>query len=152
MNKRNILYRIYGDNDRLLYVGATTNPSLRFVAHQHQTIFWDEATHITLEHFDTPEELFEAEKEAIGEDPEYNIQHHEWNTLFRQRTQTRRTRGDGTVFQRADGNWVAGIQLPWKVTNGKRRYKRFVRKTRKEAELALEQFRRQMEEARENQG
>lgn len=52
----------------------------------------------------------------------------------------RRGHGDGALFKRGDGYWVAGIQLP-PGPDGKRRYKRVVRKDRNEAAAALRKLR-----------
>lgn len=52
----------------------------------------------------------------------------------------RRSPGDGTLFKRADGYWVAGIELP-PAGDGKRRTKRVVRKSRNEAIAAQRQMR-----------
>ena len=52
---------------------------------------------------------------------------------------TRRDKGSGALFKRADGYWVGGVQLP-PGPDGKRRYKRIVRKNRNEAMAALRQL------------
>ncbi|MDP7411994.1 MAG: hypothetical protein QF538_09540, partial [Acidimicrobiales bacterium] len=46
---------------------------------------------------------------------------------------TRRSPGEGTVYQRSDGRWVAAVQLPNDHLGRRRRRKRTV-KTKKEAE------------------
>ena len=46
---------------------------------------------------------------------------------------TRRSHGEGTVYQRADGKWVAEVQLPNNHLGRRRRRKR-IAKTKKEAE------------------
>ena len=48
----------------------------------------------------------------------------------------RRDKGTGALFKRADGYWVGGVQLP-PGPDGKRRYKRIVRKDRNAAMAAL---------------
>lgn len=52
----------------------------------------------------------------------------------------RRLRGDGTLFKRGDGYWVAGVQLPV-GRDGKRRYKKVVRKSRNDAIAELRRLR-----------
>ena len=47
-----------------------------------------------------------------------------------------RSKGDGTLFKRADGYWVGGVELP-PGPDGKRRYKRIVRKDRNDCIVAL---------------
>lgn len=49
---------------------------------------------------------------------------------------TRRGRGDGTLFKRADGYWVGGVELA-PGADGRRRYKRIVRRDRNDAMAAL---------------
>ena len=44
----NILYRIFDAEQNLLYVGATTNPTLRFQYHAQNRPWWDEASEIKL--------------------------------------------------------------------------------------------------------
>ena len=51
----------------------------------------------------------------------------------------RRDKGTGALFKRTDGYWVGGIQLP-PGPDGKRRYKRIVRKSRNDAMAALRQL------------
>jgi len=53
---------------------------------------------------------------------------------------SRRGHGDGALFKRADGYWVAGIELP-AGPDGKRRTKRIVRRDRNEAAAALRKIR-----------
>lgn len=52
----------------------------------------------------------------------------------------RRAHGDGSLFKRGDGYWVAGIQLP-AGPDGRRRYKRVVRKNRNDAAAELRKLR-----------
>jgi integrase len=49
---------------------------------------------------------------------------------------TRRSPGDGTLFKDSRGYWVGGVEFP-PGPNGKRRYKRVVRKDRNDAVKAL---------------
>lgn len=58
-----------------------------------------------------------------------------------------RGKGDGALFKRADGYWVAGIQLP-PGADGKRRYKKIVRKNRNEAAAALRKLRADLDAGR----
>jgi len=59
----------------------------------------------------------------------------------------RRGAGDGTLFKRADGYWVGGIELP-PGPDGHRRYKRIVRSTRNAAVKALRDLRRDIDTGR----
>lgn len=111
MTNRNILYRIYDSSGALLYIGATTNPGRRIQTHAYNQPWWDEAFEIKLERFDTAEELARAEMLAIEfEHPKYNWIHtgvvRPWSN------KPRRRRGDGTLFQRADGMWIGRIDVP----------------------------------------
>lgn len=55
----------------------------------------------------------------------------------------RRTRGDGTLFKRADGYWVGGVDLP-AGADGKRRQKRVVRKSRNDCLAAMRDIKRDL--------
>lgn len=135
-----VLYRVFAADDRLLYVGATTNPKLRFMDHAHKE-WWLEAAKITLEHVSDLDELMAVERRAIeSENPTHNVIHCKPAHWARKR---RSKRGDGTVFQRADGYWVAGMELP-AGPNGKRRLKRFVAASREVAVGRLEEFKRSL--------
>jgi integrase len=59
----------------------------------------------------------------------------------------RRGRGDGTLFQRADGYWVGGVELP-PGPDGNRRYKRVVRKNRNDCLEALRQLKKDADAGR----
>lgn len=56
---------------------------------------------------------------------------------------TRRGKGDGALFQRADGYWVGGVELP-AGPDGKRRTKRVVRRNRNECAAALRELKRDL--------
>lgn len=55
----------------------------------------------------------------------------------------RRPRGDGTLFKRADGYWVGGVELP-PGPDGKRRVKRVVSKNRNTAMQRLRELKRKL--------
>ena len=59
----------------------------------------------------------------------------------------RRDKGTGALFKRADGYWVGGVQLP-PGPDGKRRYKRIVRKDRNAAMAALRQLKSDLDAGR----
>lgn len=134
-----VLYRILDSSGTLLYVGATTNPKLRFSAagHAGDKSWWSEVATISLQHFDDLDSLIAAEREAIeSENPQHNSVYCKPAHWARKR---RSERGSGTVFQRADGYWVAGMEMP-PGPNGKRRIKRFVAADRDVAIQRLELF------------
>lgn len=68
------LYRMWGPMGCLLYIGRTINPPSRLREHQASKDWWDDIEAITLEHFDTLDELIAAESAAIrDEHPVHNI-------------------------------------------------------------------------------
>lgn len=56
-----------------------------------------------------------------------------------------RTKGDGTLFKNANGYWVGGVQLP-PGPDGKRRYKRVVRKDYNDCLAALRKLRKELDD------
>jgi hypothetical protein len=70
----NTLYRFYGADDLLLYIGLTCNPGQRFMHHRDNKEWWSEIIRIALEQFPDREALVAAERAAIkAEKPLYNI-------------------------------------------------------------------------------
>lgn len=68
------LYRHYGDNDALLYVGISLNVGLRLKTHETGSVWFNEVKKITIEHYASREDVMRAETEAIiNEKPKYNI-------------------------------------------------------------------------------
>lgn len=68
-----ILYRFF-NGDTLLYVGISINAYARASQHKNKSTWWEEATHVTFEKFDTRAEVDTAETLAIrAERPKYNI-------------------------------------------------------------------------------
>ena len=74
--ERTALYRLYDDNDVLLYVGATNNPAVRWAKHAADKPWWGDVSRQEITwHPDRPAAL-KAEKEAIRkEQPKYNSEH-----------------------------------------------------------------------------
>jgi integrase len=58
---------------------------------------------------------------------------------------SRRGRGEGSVYQRADGRWVASVEAGMD-RDGRRRRPRAVRRTKREALAALDELRRQSDQ------
>ncbi|MGH9214908.1 MAG: tyrosine-type recombinase/integrase [Acidimicrobiales bacterium] len=58
---------------------------------------------------------------------------------------SRRGRGEGSVYQRADGRWVASVEAGLD-RDGRRRRPRAVRRTKREALAALDELRRQADQ------
>jgi hypothetical protein len=137
VTNQNILYRAFGSDGALLYVGATTSIGDRVKAHSRTQPWWDEASNITLERYDTLEALLAAEKAAIQiEAPRYNTMHLRppiWAM------KPRRPRGTGTIYRRADGLWVGRVELP-PGPDGKRRRKHVGSKDRATAIRKFEEL------------
>jgi hypothetical protein len=56
-------------------------------------------------------------------------------------TRKRRDKGDGSLFQRKDGKWVAQLRVGVKE-NGKPKLKSFVNDTRQEAKKRLDEYKK----------
>lgn len=71
--EEHVLYRFYSDEDALLYIGITNDPSARFSQHRRDQPWWRAVSVIRLERFDSRDAVAQAEREAIvGERPKYN--------------------------------------------------------------------------------
>ncbi|ABD58284.1 G-I-Y Y-I-G endonuclease [Mycobacterium phage Martik] len=69
-----VLYRFYSATGQLLYVGITMNPPQRFKAHRDSKDWWSEVAGISIENYNTREELENAERRAIQvEHPLHNV-------------------------------------------------------------------------------
>lgn len=67
------VYRAYDENDTLLYVGMTTNWTLRQRAHRKTAPWWAAMTVVDLEEFPTATDALDAEGDAIREEsPRFN--------------------------------------------------------------------------------
>lgn len=76
MADNHVLYRFYSATGQLLYVGITMNPSTRFKQHRKTKDWWGEVIGITLEHYESRDELARAERRAIQvERPLHNVIH-----------------------------------------------------------------------------
>lgn len=75
-NQNHALYRFYDDHNRLLYVGITSDPRLRFEQHRAAKPWWPDIVVREVTWYPTRELLAAAERDAIQrERPRYNIQH-----------------------------------------------------------------------------
>lgn len=73
-NKSHALYRMYGPERRLLYIGLTTNLEDRLADHRSMKRWWEDVVTIEIEHFPTRAGAVEAERRAIiDEVPEHNV-------------------------------------------------------------------------------
>lgn len=76
MTEPTTLYRLYNDNDRLLYVGIARNWARRAVQHSEQKSWWPEVARTALETHPTRDAALDAEREAIKtEHPIHNVKH-----------------------------------------------------------------------------
>lgn len=68
------LYRHFGENGGLLYVGVSNDPILRTKQHSKTARWWEDVEYITLEKFPDRDSALRAESRAIiSERPRYNI-------------------------------------------------------------------------------
>jgi DNA-binding transcriptional regulator YhcF (GntR family)/predicted GIY-YIG superfamily endonuclease len=116
--QRTALYRLYDADDRLLYVGITSNPNERFGHHAATKAWWPEVARRDIEWRDTRPEAEAAEIEAIrAEAPLYNGQH---AVSPIQIDATLKKRSDAPYMQMAaalrtairNGEYPAGTKLP----------------------------------------
>ncbi|MFE9064890.1 GntR family transcriptional regulator [Streptomyces violaceusniger] len=74
--ERTALYRLYDTDDRLLYLGITSEPKVRMKAHATDKPWWGDVETREVEWFDTRDEAAAAEIEAIRhEQPVHNHAH-----------------------------------------------------------------------------
>jgi len=114
---RSALYRLYGRDGALLYVGITDNLSRRFWDHSREKSWWRDVDGKIVWFYDKRAEAEEAETAAIhGEDPVHNVArtaaHAEAVWAAQQRTARKRDRAAaGWSFRDAprmyprDCNW-----------------------------------------------
>ncbi|MDX3230582.1 GntR family transcriptional regulator [Streptomyces sp. ME19-01-6] len=71
--ERTALYRLYGTDDRLLYIGITSQPGPRFTQHAADKPWWPQVVRREIKWFDTRPLAAEAEVSAIiDESPVHN--------------------------------------------------------------------------------
>lgn len=74
ISERTALYRLFGADGALLYVGITNAPEIRWKAHSHKKPWWPEVTEKTVMWFDDRTAAATAEARAIRlEVPRWNI-------------------------------------------------------------------------------
>lgn len=70
------LYRFYDADDRLLYIGISTQACARLAQHAKDKEWFPSVARASFEHYDTQAEALAAEKAAIkAERPAHNIRH-----------------------------------------------------------------------------
>lgn len=68
------VYRAFNAAGRLLYVGCTTQPGQRMVAHRRESVWWSGAVRFTFAAFADHQQALAAESDAItAELPRYNV-------------------------------------------------------------------------------
>ncbi len=71
-----VLYRHFGHDETLLYVGITNEPPVRLRAHRKASPWWDDVARTTYEAHPSREALKRAERAAIkAEHPLWNVVH-----------------------------------------------------------------------------
>ena len=76
MKTRHELYRHFDADNNLLYVGISKSAIARLSQHSLTGHWYDSICRVTIERFNSREELEQAEKRAIkNESPKYNIVH-----------------------------------------------------------------------------
>lgn len=71
-----VLYRFYSATGQLLYVGITMSPPDRFKSHRKTKEWWESVSGITVESYDSRDDLVRAERRAIQvERPLHNVVH-----------------------------------------------------------------------------
>lgn len=72
--KKTCVYRIFGADDELLYVGISTNPDMRMYKHKQHQPWWSEVEGTTYQWFPDRASAQAAERSAIHhESPVYNV-------------------------------------------------------------------------------
>ncbi|MFH8531579.1 GIY-YIG nuclease family protein [Streptomyces tendae] len=68
-----VLYRFYGANKQLLYIGVTGQPRERWPAHRRKAAWWSLAAYVAVEIHPTEWQALNAERAAIKtENPQFN--------------------------------------------------------------------------------
>jgi hypothetical protein len=72
--ERTAVYRVFGEERLLLYIGMTNSVPIRWNGHEAVQPWWEELRSLTVEWYETREEADAAEKAAIlAEQPKYNV-------------------------------------------------------------------------------
>lgn len=75
-DKIHALYRFFGHDDSLLYIGITMSPSQRWAKHADGKPWWTDVGRIIVEQHPNREAVLAAERAAIvAERPRYNVVH-----------------------------------------------------------------------------
>ncbi|MFD0053017.1 GIY-YIG nuclease family protein [Streptomyces sp. NPDC127168] len=73
-NGRSAVYRIFGDDQRLLYIGSSERPRQRWHEHRNRTDWWPQARAYSLTWLASRDSAFKAEQKAIvTERPVFNF-------------------------------------------------------------------------------
>ncbi|MFJ6729416.1 GIY-YIG nuclease family protein [Streptomyces sp. NPDC091281] len=105
--ERTALYRLYDADDRLLYVGITSNPKTRWGRHARDKHWWPEVARKAIEWFETRKSAERVEKIEVEEQhPKYN---RTFNGTRRRELQNEDARREGRVqpaHREAIPEWV----------------------------------------------
>lgn len=120
---RTYVYRLYGYDGRLLYVGITNSPSRRFVQHasgDDRKDWWGKVDHraTTLRTYETRNQALRAEEHAIKtEGPVHNKVHNpDWHGTYRGEQPTDRISRPLIMSGVCGALLVGGWNGAWSVT------------------------------------
>lgn len=69
-----VVYRLFDEQQTLLYIGVTGSLKERFAAHKTTKRWWDDVFYVALQPFDNHQEAARAEEFAIfAENPLHNV-------------------------------------------------------------------------------
>lgn len=121
MSRRTTLYRFFGADRRLLYIGITSLGPNRWAEHERHREWWDQVASSTVQQFDSREDAHAAEVAAIrDEEPPYNLRH---QPRPEKPPATYRKHGQGSLIYRPKiRRWAAVITF-----EGRRRWFHFER-------------------------
>lgn len=117
MSMTNVLpvfvYRAFGADGSLLYVGVTSNPALRVGKHASTRPWWPrEVRDVSWETYDNREAALAAERKAIEEEhPRYNVTHSAVNRPKEHKPRRSATPVTGPTYRVRAVRWAQGWEL-----------------------------------------
>jgi hypothetical protein len=103
------LYRHFGKDGELLYVGISISAMARLGQHKDDASWFSDIRRVDIETFPTREDALTAERAAIqDENPKHNIKHKRKHTPYPPlptKPATRRGSGEGSMDERGENQW-----------------------------------------------